>query len=328
MKRFMARFESHSVRLLAVTFEADKAIAVMTRFNAELGEIEEGTSQMEQSKDESESMLAEAIQHGFHEIDEPAYAQAMSETKSRLEREFEEKESSEFRLIDWSEIPRFIQPRFLNDPGSLLSDRMRKFRVYPERAHVDGRLKICFDSLGPGLQTGSRNLIFQKGLTIDGDLDAGSMCEELPQFAHVEGDLRVRNLILSGWVELVVTGDVVVSGDVLGIDGESGGRLQVIGALKANSILGGSMFSIQIGGRVDARVHWIDDDSPTLATHSIVPYSIKSVDWPRREALTAISDSAYHEETDWSNGTSSRIYGFNPEFAIATLREGRPLFRG
>ncbi len=57
-------------------------------------------------------------------------------------------------------------------------------------------LLIKFDSLAPTVQSANRNLIFNQGLEIDGNFDAGESSTELPQLVIVKGDLHVKNLNL------------------------------------------------------------------------------------------------------------------------------------
>ncbi len=85
-----------------------------------------------------------------------------------------------------------------------------------------------------------------------------------------------RTSILTGWVEVVVTGDAYVSGTVLAVDGEAGGRLHVHGNLTSPQVLGGMMYPIQVDGQVTGNVYWLDFDEPSLANASIVPGELTS----------------------------------------------------
>jgi hypothetical protein len=273
--------------------------------------------------------VSQLLQRGFSEIDAHHYALADAAAITTLGERFCEQDGADFRLLDWATVDTLVQTRFYNDPAEYLANKLLNFRVHDVAAVHASNLTLRFDSLSPEVQTGSRNLVYRHGLTVQGNLDAGSLVTTIPQFVHIDGDLHVHHLVLTGWVDMVVTGSIFASGTVLVCEGESGGSLQVGGSLHAQALLGGCEFDIAVAGDVQTPVYWLDEESPLEASTVTIkiPTVIAPADWPDRAAFTALADGAYMEDTDWSSEDKRRVYNFVVEKAVASLRAGQPLFR-
>ena len=327
MSRYLVRYRNGAVELFTISLEQEPAKLEQILVVMEQGIVSSNKSDTTMPRANAEALIAEALSRGLMEISKADFDKILAESKAILEERFQERDGEDFRLVPWSELAKSNRMKFTNNPEEYLSKYLRRFRVYDRNTKWKGDLKIGFDSLGPDAQTGSRNLVFSEGLEIDGNFDAGSSCDSLPQFIHVKGDLFVKNLILTGWVELVVTGNVYATGVVFGYDGESGGQLKIDGDLTASNVLGGGMYPMYVSGKTNGKVHWFRDDEPTLNAESIIPDSIRSSNWNERSKLTPLSDTAYYEDIDWVGRESVKTYSFNCDFAVASLRDGKPLFR-
>ena len=329
MSRSFAKFDDKTARFVLFPDSSDDAEVTVevTYIEAHQGRVVTHLSEQAMSPEELEQNIAMALEHGFVHIDEGALKEVMRSTEARLGECCQETSGHDYRLVPFGDLENRSALKFVQNPDELLAQHLNSFCVYDQPANIPGNLSIVFDELGPTAQSNSRNLIFRQGLKIEGNLDAGSSVTSLPQFVHVEGDLIVHNLILTGWIELVVMGNVIASGVVLACDGESGGRLTIGGDLTARSVIGGSMFRVQIDGSEKSDIHWLDYDSPTLETSSIIPTDLTEADWKNRQQRTPLSDAAYVESVNWATGEEQREYVFAYENAVSILRNGEQLFR-
>ncbi|WP_030194188.1 hypothetical protein [Streptomyces sp. NRRL S-87] len=94
------------------------------------------------------------------------------------------------------------------------------------------------------------DVVVDGDLTVEGDVDwwdeAGS------GLFLVTGDLRARNLLLSGRPRFVVAGDLAVSGRVQGHHGDDAGRLVVGGRTQAQLVVNTGGFTMVFGSRPEA----------------------------------------------------------------------------
>ena len=96
------------------------------------------------------------------------------------------------------------------------------------------------------------SVIVDGDLTVEGDLKY--FCGEGTGFFHlVTGSLRVRNLFLSGFPDVVVRGDLTAAGSVHGYNGDDGGILAVGGNATAELIIGRD-FALTFGTQPQAIV--------------------------------------------------------------------------
>jgi Leucine-rich repeat (LRR) protein len=96
------------------------------------------------------------------------------------------------------------------------------------------------------------NTIVDGDLTVDGDLvwwDWAGGC-----FLLVTGTVRARNLLLQGCPNVVVRGDLIVSGGIQGHRGDDGGLLVVGGRTTATIVLNTLYFGMEFGENPDAIV--------------------------------------------------------------------------
>jgi tetratricopeptide (TPR) repeat protein len=129
------------------------------------------------------------------------------------------------------------------------------FAKYPEqeiRLYSGGlRVPGDFDSDNSG-DWCDHNTIVDGDLVLDGDLswwDYAGGC-----FLLVTGDLRARNVLLQGCPNVVVRGDLTVTGGVQGHRGEDGGRLVVGGRTTATIVLNTLYFEMRFGRQPEAVV--------------------------------------------------------------------------
>ncbi|MGI8335308.1 leucine-rich repeat domain-containing protein [Actinomadura scrupuli] len=115
----------------------------------------------------------------------------------------------------------------------------QEIRLYPGGLHVDGTMKPVLDEPADWLPY---NLVIDGDLTVDGDLswyDWGG-----GNFVLVTGDLRARNVLLSGCPTLVVRGDLIAGNGVQGHHGDDGGCLVVRGATRAELVVSTLYFTM------------------------------------------------------------------------------------
>lgn len=79
------------------------------------------------------------------------------------------------------------------------------------------------------------SLIIDGNLTVTGDIDWSEFNNG--SFIFVTGNVKVRNVILKGNVEMVVLGDLDAQNGILGNEGEDGGRLTVKGTTRSPIVL-------------------------------------------------------------------------------------------
>lgn len=299
----------------------------MKFLEARLGDLEERDHRMDVSPSESISNIKKALKNGFHELTSDEFEIELAYHKRRLSKLIIDTVKSDGKMFPWEDL-RLDEGKWLtNNPAAYLSVKMRNFCVYDKPYESRGDLKLSFDSQGPNPQTSTRNLIFNQGVTIDGNLDAGDFTEELPLYLVVKGDLRAKNLILTGWAEIVVTGNIILDGIVVALDGEPGGRLHVHGNLNSKEILGGMMYYVKVDGQVNSNIFWCDDDEAPLPNASIVSSTISNRQFFEFEKLTPLVKDAYHENTDRFSGEDVRTLTIIPSQIVELVRQGKSVFR-
>lgn len=177
---------------------------------------------------------------------------------------------------------------------------------------------IDFSELGTTAQTATRNIVVNGNLTIKGNFDAGQNIEALPQFIYVTGNLNAGNLLLSGWLDMIVAGNATIAGTVLGYYGEPGGRLLVKGNLKAGHLLNGFMYQIKVGGSVHGACYSFDpiDCVDGFNAQKIESGFTSENDFAAYPLVTAVVP--YDKDL--------KEYSFNFEEACARLRKGEMIF--
>ena len=317
MKRHFVRTSRNEARFLVVL---DHALQ-MRRMQAKLGKLESQSAEQQVTPEEREANIAQALKHGFREVSEQEFFDQQRASGKELAEAIVEAALPGSRFVDWHELSPAHGSLLRNNPSEFLTRDMQKFVVFDGPGRLRD-LRLSFDSLGATPQTTKRNLVFNSSLSVEGNLDAGDFTTELPLFVLVKGDLHVRNLVLTGWTEIVVMGNVVATGTVMCLDGEAGGRLHVQDSLQAERILGGSMYSIVVDGQTKGTVYWTDDDHPTLPGAVIVPVTLDhddAMDFGKRTSLTR---ETYTVDSNWATGTEVKTYVLDPVKLVDQLRRG------
>lgn len=323
MKRHLYFDDGNAVRLLTITGEGID----MLMLYAELGKVHRTQNSQAMDAAEVSANVAMALKHGYVELTETEYLDKQKTVESIVEQRSRESFDVDATVVQWEELSATHGHYFVNNPTEYLSKDLRKFCCFDRPVERQSDLKMTFDSLGPTAQTNQRNLIFHHGLKIDGNFDAAGFTSELPLLALVKGDLHCQNLLLNCWAELVVTGNLYVSGIILAYDGETGGRLKVHGNAKAKQIVGGFMYPVEIDGQVDADIYWLEPEEPTLAGAQMIASEFSQAEWLCRDQLTPLVDEAFNADSSWGTGEAVVTYGFNFEFARNLVRRGESIFR-
>lgn len=299
----------------------------MTKISALLGVVEKQELEKTMSSSEIDENISLAIEHGFTEISDLEFAEMMQTVERNLATKTIEPPPMNAVEVAWKQLVPEYRTLLQNNPSEYLSTRLQMFHVYRESVHCPSDLRLNYDSRGPTVQTLTRNLIFEQDLTISGNFDAGEFTSELPLFVIVRGNLTAKNLIVTGWTELVVLGDVTVLDLVFGFDGETGGRLMVHGNLTAANVLAGAMFPIEVTGQTRSNVFWLDNDEPTLAGAQLIPAELNQ--WMRtaNAKKTPLVDGAYFTDSNWANGEEIRSAHFEAIQVIELIRNGQTIWR-
>jgi hypothetical protein len=152
-----------------------------------------------------DSTLAMLTRRQFAEISSDEFEYLQANAEALLQQELREVDRDGYHLTEWADVRSRLGPVFANDPAKCLASSMQRFCWYEGTMLRHDDLVLTHNPSGPP-QTSSRNLIFDGDLTINGNLDAGNNTTHIPQLVYVRGTLSARNLILTGWAEIVVTG--------------------------------------------------------------------------------------------------------------------------
>ncbi|WP_342331729.1 hypothetical protein [Pedobacter sp. FW305-3-2-15-E-R2A2] len=274
------------------------------------------------AKDEKMSVgfLERLLKQGYISITEFEYARYLKTSATLLSNEGKEPEGETCHIVPWAAVEMQFYPGFFNDPNEYLeSPELRNFCVYAGDTFIDGDLIIDYSELATTAQTKTRNIIVNGNLTIKGNFDAGQDIEALPQFVYITGDLNAENLILSGWLDIIVAGNATIGNMVFGYFGEPGGRLQVKGNLTTRYLLNGFMYRIEVEGITNG-----------------ICYSFDPIDSVAGFEAQKIKDSFSEEEELVASPLASSVipydqdikeYGFNFELTCAMLRKGQTIFK-
>ncbi|MFG2221327.1 hypothetical protein ACGFN1_42310 [Streptomyces sp. NPDC048685] len=141
-----------------------------------------------------------------------------------------------YRLISAQEAEeRFRVSADVGYPYAEFADE-QEIRLYEGGLHVAGHLEPEGDS-----DWVPYNTVVDGDLTVDGDLDWWDDCDG--NFFMVTGSLRARNVFLSGCPNVVVRGDLEVTGGICGSYGD-GGWLVVCGRTHARIVISVSYFGM------------------------------------------------------------------------------------
>ncbi|WP_316802979.1 polymer-forming cytoskeletal protein [Pedobacter nototheniae] len=199
------------------------------------------------------------LKNGYSFITEIEYQTYLEKAVSILLPDRQKPTTQRYSMVSWKTIKAQFNPGFLNDVNEYLPDPVfSNFCFYNNNTVIYDDLVINFSELGSTDQTETRNIVVNGNLVINGNFDAGNDVESLPQFVYIKGDLIAYNLILSGWLDIVVEGNVIVKNTVLGYYGEPGGRLLVKGDLKATNLLNGFMYLFDVNGIVSGKCFAFD----------------------------------------------------------------------
>ncbi len=322
MNRYLLLTEKHSTKFLTAVNNSMK----MRLVTAKLGQVVDDESIRDMTSSEVEETISQALLRGFREVSGAEFSACLNDVLNETQNAAVEQDTCGGIMTSWQNL-KHENKRFLhNDPEEYLPNKLQMFCVHDEPCSLESDLKLAFDSEGPTAQTAQRNLVFNQGLMIDGNFDAGAFVTSLPQIVIVKGDLRARNLILTGWLELVVTGDVIVEGIVFGYDGEAGGRLAVQGSLVAQRVLGGMMFNIGVEHRVDAAIYWTDDDEPTLPKATTIPGTLSSEQAAELDKHSPVVREAYFASSNWASGEEIQSLVLDPSQIVTLIRGGKRVF--
>lgn len=317
-------------------FQDDRSIRVFTTkdqsmdmldLRATFGKTQRNHQEKACSPDEISQNIKMAIEHGFVEITESEAQEKLSKADDQLKKLVVETTPAGSTMVEWNSLAKEHATYFQNRPSEYLATDLQRFCVFEAEIERTGDLWLGFDENGPTAQTSQRNLIFQRGLKLHGNFDAANWTSALPLFCLVKGDLRCKNLLLNCWAELVVTGNLIVEGCIFGYDGETGGRLKVHGNASAEQVLSGTMYTMEIAGKIQGPVYWLDQDEPTLANAKIIPSDLSQAQWTDRSSLTPLVDEAYYANSNWATGEEVVEYSFDCSQALDVLRHSKKLFR-
>ncbi|MFF9572447.1 hypothetical protein [Streptomyces sp. NPDC014685] len=121
----------------------------------------------------------------------------------------------------------------------------QEIRLYEGGLHVAGHLEPEGDE-----DWVPYNTVVDGDLTVDGDLDWWD--NSSGNFLVVTGDLRARNVFLSGCPNVLVRGNLEVTGGFCGSYGDDGGILTVRGGVRAALVIGMLYFGLDLAEQPQA----------------------------------------------------------------------------
>ncbi|WP_441574712.1 hypothetical protein [Chitinophaga sp. RAB17] len=303
------------IRLVTVSdITAEKISTQMKGFRIQTGTVETWEKEEKMPANFPEKLL----KHGYETITETQYEEHLKTAAAALLALTQEPSGKDYHIVPWETIETQFEPPFLNDVNEYLpAPALRNFCLYPGDTVIEGDLVIDYSELAATAQTASRNIIVNGHLTINGNLDAGRNIETLPQFIYVTGDLRANNLLLSGWLDIIIGGNATIAGTVLGYYGEPGGRLLIKGNLTTTHLLNGFMYQINVEGNSQGTCYSFDK----YDTEGLEPQEIKS-------SFTSeqVPDGYPLAPAVIPFDTDLKEYSFRFETACALLREGQTIF--
>lgn len=303
------------IRLVTVSdIVAEKISAQMKGFRIQSGTVETWENEEKMPANFPEKLL----KNGYAAITETQHQEHLKTAAAALLALTQEPSGKDYHIVSWETIEPQFEPPFLNDVNEYLREpALRNFCLYPGDTVIEGDLVIDYSELATTAQTASRNIIVNGHLTINGNLDAGRTIEALPQFIYVTGDLQANNLLLSGWLDIVIGGNATITGTVLGYFGEPGGRLLIKGNLTTTHLLNGFMYQINVEGNTQGACYSFDK----YDTEGLQPQEIKS-NFPEGQ----IPDGYPLAPTVIPFDTDLKECSFRYETAYALLKEGQTIF--
>lgn len=282
--------------------------------------VEGGKLQTWENEDKMSLGFLDRLQ-GYSNISESQYQEHLATASNRLLQPVKAPQNETDNIRGWKMVEAQYSPKFLNEVREYLEDEFYSdFFVHNSDTIINGDLIIDYSALKKTAQTATRNIIVNGNLTITGNFDAGNDIETLPQFVYVTGDLRANNLILSGWLDMIVEGNVVVNHTVLAYYGEPGGRFQVNGNLNTKYLLSGWMYLVEVKGNTTGACYSFD---PSTCISGFEAKQIKSY-FKEEDDDLAISPLA---ATIFPYDDALKEYSFNFDLACGLLREGSTIFK-
>lgn len=139
----------------------------------------------------------------------------------------------------------------------------QEIRLYEGGLHVAGSLeREGGDDWSPC------NVIVDGDLTVDGDLRWWDFASG--SFLLVTGDLRARNVLLSGCPDVVVRGDLTVTTGIHGHHGDDGGCLTVKGLVRAEIVISTLYFNLDFAPHTNAPVIDTTDELNALVLSELL----------------------------------------------------------
>lgn len=304
------------IRLVTLSDASDeKVTAQMKGFRVKTGMLETWAKDERMPANFSDKLL----KNGYTAITETAYLEHLKTAEAVLLPPTAEPNGKDYTIVPWETIAIQFAPPFLNEVADYLTTpALRHFCLYPGNTVIDGDLVIDFSELGATAQTAGRNIIVNGNLTIKGNFDGGHNVESLPQFIYIAGDLHADNLLVSGWLDMIVAGNATIKGTVLGYYGEPGGRLLIKGDLHTSHLLNGFMYLIKVEGHTHGTCYSFDttdtDGFPVQRIKSSFTSENEPDEYPLVPAVVP-----YDKDM--------KEYYFNFEEACGLLRKGLGIFR-
>lgn len=260
------------------------------------------------------------LKQGYVAITETQYQHHLETAHTTLSDQAQAPLTTACNIVPWETIKAQFAPSFFNDADEYLdTPALRNFCVYPGDTVIDGDLVIDFSELATTAQTAGRNIVVNGNLTINGNFDGSRDIETLPQFIYITGNLTARHLLLSGWLDMIVAGNVTITGTVFGYYGEPGGRLLIKGNLTTEHLLNGFMYPIKVAGSTHGTCYSFN---PIDGVEGFEAAHLKS-NFTGEDDLTQypLETAVIPYDPDLKE------YSFSFEKAVELLRKDQPIFK-
>ncbi len=136
---------------------------------------------------------------------------------------------------------------FDNFPDQLLLEEYQIFAVFEGDTHLKD-IAMVTDDIENAL---TRAIIVNGDLTVEDSIDMFFMWETYPAYLYVAGNLKAKNIVIAGEAEIIVKGNVELTGTLSATD-SSVGKFCCLGDFKAQNVYA-NRFNARLGQRVDTQ---------------------------------------------------------------------------
>jgi len=208
------------------------------------------------------------------------------------------------KTLTWDDFATQFKPK-LHKPFARAKDQLTPILLFASKKTVlEGDLVL--DCTTP-------NVVVQGDLVVRGNV-VMMVDEGFGTFLWVTGNLEADCISLEGFPELFVGGRVECRHGIVGIRGDDGGYLDVLGDVKAPVVVADSYFNMKLQGSVDGIV--VNTSQRTL-----------KADYTQKNVRKALKAELFEEEADEDDEDSDEDESLNSEAVRDAIESGTAVLR-